>query len=188
MEQLEEVRCTITVMKKLPTCEHSAQMMCSASPTAYACKSRCESLRPCCGKACTAACYECQSLSRQGEIAATMDVRAIPRIRHAAHPCEKTLYVRHRFTRVTSKVLSLGSADIVAATIAPWITSARNSAPRAAVKAVLTPLAVNHAQHHALYVDLCLARRVSDLTLLSTALLAALCLVSHRAIPAGPVI
>jgi hypothetical protein len=47
----------------------------------------------------------------------------------------------------------------------PWITSAPNSAPRAAVKAVLTPLAVNHAQHHALYVDLCLAHRVSDLTL-----------------------
>jgi hypothetical protein len=91
MEQLDEVICNVPVTKQLPTCEHSSRMACSASPANIKCQSRCEKLRTCCGKPCTAKCWECQGLSRIREVVTDTDTQVITRTRHVRHPCEKTL-------------------------------------------------------------------------------------------------
>jgi hypothetical protein len=49
--------CMVQVTKKLPHCEHTANMPCSMDPEKYLCKGKCSKMLPC-GHPCPNKCYE----------------------------------------------------------------------------------------------------------------------------------
>lgn len=80
-------------MKKLPHCEHSARMLCSADPTQVRCTAICKAEMVCCGKPCPSECGQCQQHNTRQEQHLIAGVT--PRIKHGHHPCTKTLPCQH---------------------------------------------------------------------------------------------
>ena len=87
--RLNEVYCTAAVTRPLPSCEHSASMACSATPSEIRCTQICDVERTCCSKRCPARCWECQKLSK------TPPSPLCSRTNHAFHSCSKDLFCQH---------------------------------------------------------------------------------------------
>jgi hypothetical protein len=91
MDALDEVFCDVTLTKRLPDCEHCAQLACSADPRQHSCASPCGGLMACCGRDCRFLCSQCQGVNSRDDGHAS----PIQRIQHLSHPCEKSLYCGH---------------------------------------------------------------------------------------------
>ncbi|KAJ6499128.1 hypothetical protein C8R45DRAFT_981206 [Mycena sanguinolenta] len=96
LDDLAEVFCTSRVIKNFPTCEHSAEMMCSANPAEVKCTNSCGGIMSCCGRSCGSGCHMCQGINNQTE-------GRINRIEHVAHPCQKILFCAHTCSKPCSR-------------------------------------------------------------------------------------
>ena len=85
----ENIKCTQIVTKRLPSCEHSAEMPCSSDPAKFDCRALCNVMSICCNKPCAGRCGQCQVLT------ASASVRRSPRTVHQSHPCRKLLHCQH---------------------------------------------------------------------------------------------
>jgi|ERR1700734_3124615 hypothetical protein len=91
MDFLSEVFCNEVVTKNLPSCEHTAKMMCSRDAAQYRCDAPCGGIMTsCCGRDCPSRCSECQEANDR--VAEGPILRKI----HREHPCLKTLYCEHQ--------------------------------------------------------------------------------------------
>ncbi|KAJ7647110.1 hypothetical protein FB45DRAFT_821739 [Roridomyces roridus] len=88
LDNLEDIACTELVLKSLPSCEHSARMLCSTDPSEVPCTSACAGIMHCCGRSCAARCHDCQRFHPQTE-------GRIERTMHSTHPCQKILFCAH---------------------------------------------------------------------------------------------
>ncbi|KAJ6594163.1 hypothetical protein B0H19DRAFT_1094164 [Mycena capillaripes] len=96
LDNLDEVFCTALVMKDFPTCEHSAEMMCSSDPSEVQCTSPCGGVMTCCGRTCNSRCHTCQRVNEQ-------TLGRITRIEHDRHLCQKLLFCAHTCSKECSK-------------------------------------------------------------------------------------
>jgi hypothetical protein len=88
LDDLKSVFCASRVEKRLPQCEHSAMMPCSADPSTHSCLAVCNLTMSCCGRACSAACHRCQEASPHST--------PHQRTKHSAHPCKALLFCSHQ--------------------------------------------------------------------------------------------
>ncbi|KAI9445926.1 hypothetical protein H4582DRAFT_1805091 [Lactarius indigo] len=91
---LETIKCVAQVPKRLPGCEHSGVMACSADPTNFECKEVCGGHTTCCGRTCKSRCHECQKVTRDNAAPGAGALRPV-RTHHKSHPCERTLKCQH---------------------------------------------------------------------------------------------
>ncbi|KAF8656766.1 hypothetical protein AX16_002444 [Volvariella volvacea WC 439] len=89
LDDLSKVYCSEVVSKKLPHCEHLANMECSANTDKYECRSACSKVLDCCGRNCKSTCGRCQTLNTPREDGITV------RTKHQQHPCNKLRYCAH---------------------------------------------------------------------------------------------
>lgn len=105
LDNLSQVVCEVVVTKKLPSCEHEAEMRCSDDPALYRCREACRGIMTCCGRSCQATCSQCQILNEseptQEQDGEGMDV-LIARKTHQCHPCQRPLFCGHQCNRVCS--------------------------------------------------------------------------------------
>ena len=99
MDFLQDVYCTVSVEKSLPTCEHIVGMMCSADPHQYSCRKKCSGTMLRCSRTCGAQCHQCQTLNPPAE---DQLAAVIFRSKHMEHPCERTLFCEHRCQNMLS--------------------------------------------------------------------------------------
>ncbi|KAI0765957.1 hypothetical protein BD413DRAFT_606098 [Trametes elegans] len=95
LANLGAVKCAQRVQRKLPGCEHQANMHCHQDPATVKCRERCAGALQCCSKPCKALCSDCQKLNRDRTEAVT-STRMVARSRHVSHPCERALYCQHK--------------------------------------------------------------------------------------------
>ncbi|KAJ7045696.1 hypothetical protein C8F04DRAFT_1065834 [Mycena alexandri] len=96
LDNLDDFFCTVLVKKNFPTCEHSADMMCSSDPSEAQCTHTCDGVMSCCGRSCNSKCSVCQRFNEPA-------LGPIDRIQHDTHPCEKNLYCGHTCGRTCSR-------------------------------------------------------------------------------------
>ena len=97
LDDLENISCDVTIRKALITCEHFADMACSADPESYVCTKQCGGVTTCCGRDCRAQCHQCQMKN-----ATSLEKMRIDRKIHVQHNCEKLLYCAHRCSKPCS--------------------------------------------------------------------------------------
>lgn len=97
LDDLENINCGVIIRKALITCEHFADMACSADPESYVCKKQCGGVTTCCGRDCRAQCHQCQMKN-----ATSLEKMRIDRKIHVQHNCEKLLYCAHRCSKPCS--------------------------------------------------------------------------------------
>ncbi|KAI0667327.1 hypothetical protein C8Q78DRAFT_404096 [Trametes maxima] len=93
LEKLASVQCSKPVLKKLPSCEHTASVPCYRDPASVKCRERCSGALECCSKSCKASCSDCQALN---PAVANAGKSKTVRVHHATHPCERPLYCGHK--------------------------------------------------------------------------------------------
>lgn len=86
LDQLENVICDEQVEKKLLGCDHKAVLRCSQDPVSHQCRKHCNGILSCCGRNCSAHCYQCRD--SRGMVSSEST--------HHPHPCEKLLFCGHR--------------------------------------------------------------------------------------------
>lgn len=86
----EQIVCEAIVKRKLPTCDHEAEMPCSQDPSTVLCRHPCNSASDCGKHRCKARCHECQALSKRAQ-----NIGGIVN-RHKAHSCDRDLLCGHR--------------------------------------------------------------------------------------------
>ncbi|GJE94480.1 P-loop containing nucleoside triphosphate hydrolase protein [Phanerochaete sordida] len=99
LDDLSQVRCDVRVKKKLPSCEHEADMGCSDDASQHECNAPCAGILACCGRNCKAYCHQCQGLNATTEGMG----EAVARRLHRAHPCQRRLYCEHECDRACSE-------------------------------------------------------------------------------------
>ncbi|KAH9931167.1 P-loop containing nucleoside triphosphate hydrolase protein [Epithele typhae] len=103
LDNLDTVHCRERVTKTLPTCEHEVEMGCSEDPRQHYCRAPCSGIMGCCGRTCSASCFQCQSLNQPAPVEnaaedaqnAPVTVEAIKRVEHSEHPCQRSLFCGH---------------------------------------------------------------------------------------------
>jgi hypothetical protein len=86
----EQIKCTKIVSKKLPSCEHSANMPCHQDPSTFICLEPCGIGYSCCSRSCNASCGDCQKLNSPAE-----GEDQVSRFTHVPHPCGRRLFCDH---------------------------------------------------------------------------------------------
>ncbi|KAF5326320.1 hypothetical protein D9611_000022 [Ephemerocybe angulata] len=99
MDLLDDVVCNARVEKRLPTCEHSAELSCSQDPATYVCRQPCNNAMECCGRTCNSDCSACQKLNAKPSIGNEV----IPRTHHQQHKCQKILFCAHSCANMCSQ-------------------------------------------------------------------------------------
>lgn len=92
LDNIAEAFCNVIVTKRLPTCEHLAEMRCSDDPALYICTQVCGGVLACCGRDCKSNCHTCQEQNGLHELE---EARRIKRTSHIQHPCHKPLRCAH---------------------------------------------------------------------------------------------
>lgn len=95
LADLSSVKCRVPVLKRLPTCEHSATIGCSEDPATVVCTSVCSGQLGCCARPCRSKCSECQGITKAAMATDAPVTGRIPRSHHRSHPCERLLYCQH---------------------------------------------------------------------------------------------
>ncbi|KAJ7163577.1 hypothetical protein C8R43DRAFT_1171786, partial [Mycena crocata] len=111
LDNLDKVVCRTLVVKNFPTCEHSAQMMCSSDPFMMLCTSLCGGTMTCCGRPCNSRCHACQKVNKplpapeipDMEVTEPEVTERITRVQHCNHPCQKLLFCAHTCSEPCSK-------------------------------------------------------------------------------------
>ena len=83
--------CTEPVERALPSCEHTAQMLCGDDVSLHRCQSICNGQLLCCNNICTSRCSFCQRRSRQENQLNSRIIRTI----HRPHKCGRLLFCEH---------------------------------------------------------------------------------------------
>jgi hypothetical protein len=102
IDNLEDVFCAEVMTKRLPNCEHNAEMKCSEDPAQYRCNSPCGGIMACCGRDCKSRCNQCQDKNAVDN-ADLQEPPPLVRIKHTEHPCEKEFYCGHRCPKACSQ-------------------------------------------------------------------------------------
>lgn len=103
MGALADVKCTVNVTKRLPTCEHTAIVPCHKDPATVSCSSICGGQLSCCSRSCRSKCCECQFATKAASADAPAATGRLARSQHKTHPCERLLYCQHLCGRPCSQ-------------------------------------------------------------------------------------